>query len=139
MAYTVLSPQPSGLQANETAVQLDTGDLVAVKAICGIESNTGNPSISASARAINTDGSSKLDATGQSITSGFSHVTNQTEIASAGTMAAVQKCVLMAVLGESTNPLWQDNIHQTVLQNASIRTNLASAAHAGPVNASTLL
>jgi len=139
MAYTVMSPQPAGLHAGEIAVTLDTGDHVAVSAVCGIESNTGNPSIVSGARVINTDGTDKLDATGQAITSGFSQVTNQTEISLAGSMSAVQKCVLLAVLGESTAPLWQDAIHATELQNASIRTNLASAAHAGPVNAGSLL
>ena len=139
MNYTVMNPQPSGLQPHESAVTLDTGDLVAVQATCGIEANTGNPSITAGARVINSDGSDKLDAVGQPITSGLSHVTNATEIAAAGSMAAVQKCVLMALLGESTAPLWQDAIHATILQNASIRTSLASAAHAGPVNAGSLL
>lgn len=139
MAYTVMSPQPTGLQPNETAVTLDTGDMVAVQAVGAIEANTGNPSITAGARVINADGTDKLDAVGQPITSGLSHVTNPTEIAAAGSMAAVQKCVLMALLGESTAPLWQDAIHATILQNASIRTNLASAAHAGPVNAGSLL
>ena len=139
MQYTVMNPQPSGLLPNETAVTLDTGDMVALNAVCGIESNTGNPSIVGAARVINADGTDKLDAIGQPITSGFSHVTNATEIAQVGTMAGVQKCVLLAMLGESTAPLWQDPIHQTILQNASIRTNLASAAHAGPVNAGSLL
>ena len=139
MPYTKMNPQPAGLQPNETAVTLDTGDLVAVQAVCGIEANTGNPSIVAGARVINSDGTDKLDAVGSSITSGFSHVTNQTEITAAGSMAAVQKCTLMAVLGESTSPLWQDPIHATILQNSSIRTNLASAVHAGPVNAGSLL
>ena len=139
MSYTVMNPQPAGLQPNETAVTLDTGDLVAVQAVGAIEANTGNPSITAGARVINADGTDKLDAVGHAITSGLSHVTNQTEITAAGSMAAVQKCVLMAVLGESTAPLWQDAIHATILQNASIRTNLASAAHAGPVNAGSLL
>lgn len=139
MAYTVTSPQPTGLQTGETAVTLDTGELVAVAAVSSVEPNTGNPAIVASARVINADGTDKLDAVGQPIKSGFSHVTNTVEIAQVGSMAAVQKCVLLAVLGESTAPLWQDAIHQSVLENASIRTNIASSIHAGQVNAGSLL
>lgn len=62
MAYTVMNPQPIGLHPNETAVTLDTGDLVAVQAICSIESNTGNTSIVCAARVVNPDGTDKLDA-----------------------------------------------------------------------------
>lgn len=139
MSYAVISPQPAGLQPGETAVTLDTGDHVAVSAVCGVQDGSGNVSVTAAARVINADATGKLDANGKAITSGFSHSTNPTEEASVGGIAGVQKCVLLAVLGESTAPLWQDPIHATVLQNASIRTAIASAAHAGPVNTASLL
>lgn len=139
MSYTVMNPQPSGLQPNETAVTLDSGDDVAVSAVCGVQDGSGNIAITASARVINADGTNKLDASGAAVTSGFSHGTNSVEIAAAGSVQAVQKLVLMAVMGESTSPLWADPIHATVLQNASIRTAIASAAHAGPVNTASLL
>lgn len=139
MNYSVMSPQPSGLQPNETAVTLDTGDNVAVLAVCGVQDGSGNVAITAAARVINADGTDKLDANGQPVKSGFSHGTNPTEVAAAGNIQAVQKCVLMAILGESTSPLWQDAIHATTLEGASIRTAIASAAHAGPVDTSALL
>lgn len=138
MSYTVMNPQPA-LQPNETAVTLDTGDHVAVSAASGVQDGSGNVVITASARVINPDGTDKLDANGKAVTSGFSHGTNPTEESSVGGIAGVQKCVLLAVLGESTTPLWQDPIHATALQNASIRTAVASAAHAGPVNTASLL
>lgn len=51
----------------------------------------------------------------------------------------MQKCVLMAVLGEPTAPLWPDPSSAPMLANASIRTYLASAAHAGQVDTGALL
>lgn len=139
MSYTKTTPQPSGLQPNETAVTLDTGDMVAAHGVTGVEPNTGNPAITSSARVINSDGTDRLDATGQPITSAFAHTSTQAEIAAAGGISAVQKCCLMAVLGEPTSPLWTDPIHAQMLANVSIRTAIASAAHAGPVNAGALL
>ena len=134
------NPQPSGLQPNETAVTLDTGDLVAVAASCSVEETSGDPVLTATARVINADGTDKLDVNGQAtLKSAFSHKTCQPEIDAAGGMANVQKCVLMAVLGEPTAPLWQDPICATMLANASIRSNLYAAQHAGPVNTWSLL
>lgn len=139
MSYTVKSPQPAGLQPNETAVALDTGDEVAVAAVCSVASNSGCPVIAATARVINADGTDKLDAQGKPITSAFQHTSCTEEITATGGIPAVQKCVLMAVLGEPTTPLWTDPSCATMLSNVSIRTAIASAAHAGPVNAGALL
>lgn len=139
MSYTLKSPQPTGLQPNETAVSLDTGDEVAVAAVCSVAANSGCPVIAATARVINADGTDKLDAQGKPINSAFQHTSCQEEVAAVGSMAAVQKCVLMAVLGESTTPLWTDPSAATMLSNASIRTAITSAAHAGPVDAGALL
>ena len=89
---------------------------------------------------VNADGSSRIDAAGQEITSGFSHTSNPTELAALGGASVLQKLAVMAVLGEPTSPLWTDPIHASVLENASIRTNLASAAQAGPVtNLATII
>lgn len=137
MSYSVTNPQPP-LQPGETAVTLDSGDIVAIAAICSVESASGNTVVAATARVINADGTNKLDAIGQSMTTAFQHTSNTDEISANG-IAVVQKCCLMAVLGESTAPLWQDPIHATALATASIRTNIASAAHAGPVDAAALL
>lgn len=139
MSYTKVTPQPSGLKPNEVAVQLDTGDLIVVGCDTTIAPNSGNPCITTQARAINSDGTDKLDVNGQPIRSAFTHSSDQTEITNAGGIGAVQKCCLLAALGEPTAPLWQDPIHATMLGNASIRTALASAAHAGSVDAGALL
>lgn len=150
MSYTKLATQPPNLTltivldgtantAPATAVELDTGDIIAVGAVSAIALNSGNPTICAMACAITADGTQRFDALGQPLQSQFTHTTSQSEITQVGSIDAVQKCALMAVLGESTAPLWQDPIHATALQNASIRINLASSTHAGPVNASGLL
>lgn len=139
MSYTVMNPQPSKLQSNETGVTLDTGDDVAVAAVCSVAENSGSPVIAATARVIDADGTDKLDAQGQPIKAAFQHTTCQQEITQVGNMADVQKCVLMAVLGEPTSPLWTDPSCAQMLADASIRTNIASASHAGPVNVGALL
>jgi hypothetical protein len=139
VSYTKTNPQPANLQPTETAVTLDTGDDVAVAAVCSVASNSGCPVIAATARVINADGTDKLDAQGKPILSAFQHTSCQEEVTATGGMPALQKCVLMAVLGEPTAPLWTDPSAATMLSNASIRTALASASHAGPVDAGALL
>lgn len=139
MSYTKTDPQPSGLNAGETAVTLDDGTIVAVQASTTVQETSGCPVITATARAINADGTPKTAPDGSPIASTFHHTSNPAEITDAGGIAAVQRCVLMAVLGEPTAPLWQDPIHATALANASIRTYLASASHAGEVDTGALL
>lgn len=133
MPYTKPDQTPfTDLKPNEFVVTLDTGENVAVCSQITVQQNTGNPAIAVDARVIDATGADAVDAAGQTIRTGFSHVTEQGEIATAGSVQAVQKLCVLAVLGESTAPLWQDAIHATMLQTASIRTNIASAAHAGP-------
>lgn len=50
MSYTVTSPQPPGLQADETAVTLDSGQIVAVAAVCSVSATSGCNVIAATAR-----------------------------------------------------------------------------------------
>lgn len=135
MSYTKPDQTPfaANLTDHETVVLLDTGQAVAVRCECSVEPNTGNLAVAAAARVVNPDGSNWLDNAGQPCESGFSHCSNPAELTSLGGAAALQKLVSMAVLGESTAPLWQDPLHASTLQTASIRTNIASAAHAGPV------
>lgn len=139
MSYTKADPQPAGLNAGETAVTLDDGTIVAVQATTTVQETSGCPVIAATARAINADGTPKTLADGSPIASTFHHTSNPDEVNDTGGIAQVQKCCLLAVLGESTAPLWQDPIHATALANASIRTAILSAAHAGPVDAGALL
>lgn len=129
-----------------TVVQLtDTGDLVAVGAVCIVQPHSGEPTIIAAAKVINSDGTDKQDVNGQPIATSFNHTSNSQELSDAGSgdpsagMPVVQKACLMAVLGEDTSPLWQDPIHASMLATASIRTNILSAAHAGPLAGGSLL
>lgn len=139
MSYEKTSPQPPNLAANETAVTLDSGQIVAVAAVCSVSVTSGCPVIAATAREIDASGNAIKDAHGNPVQSAFNHTTCNTEITDVGSIDAVQKCVLMAVLGESTAPLWSDPSAATMLANASIRTAIASAAASGPVDASALL
>lgn len=121
------------VQPGEYVLKLDTDDMVAVSVIVAVEENTGNPTFAARARAVNADGSSKVDGTGSAIESGFTHTSNSTELAAMGGMQGMQKIVALAVLGEDTGSFLSDTVHQTVKDNASIRINLASAKAAGTV------
>lgn len=136
MPYTkpIQTPFTANLAADEFVVTLDTGQSVAVHVIGSVEPTSGNPVCTAWARVVAADGTDALDAAGQPMKTGFAHTSNPTELISLGGAPALQKIMLMAVLGESTAPLWQDPIHASVLENASIRTNIASSAHAGPVS-----
>lgn len=139
MSYTKTSPVPAGLNPGETAVTLDDGSIIAVQATCSVQDNSGCPVIAATARAVKADGSPQTLPDGSPVASAFRHTSCAQEVTDAGGIAAVQKCVLMAVLGEPTAPLWQDPSAGPMLANASVRTYLASAAHAGPVDAGALL
>lgn len=134
MSYTKPDQSPfTALQLNETVVTLDTGDNVAVRCESSVVPNSGNPAVAAWARVVDATGTDKLDGAGQPIKSALTHCSNPTEVASVGGAAVLQKLAMLAVLGEPTAPLWQDPIHASVLQNASIRTNIAAAKSAGPV------
>lgn len=135
MSYTKPDQTPftANLVDHETVVTLDSGQAVAVRCECSVEPNSGNPAVSAFARAVDASGVSTMDGTGQPIATSFSHCSCPGEVDNLGGVGVLQKLAIMAVLGEPTSPLWQDPIHATVLQNASIRTNLTSAASAGPV------
>lgn len=54
-----------------------------------VEPNTGNANCEVAARQVNQDGTSKLDAMGQPITSGWSHTTNPIELANVGSVQSL--------------------------------------------------
>jgi hypothetical protein len=143
MAYT--KPAQAAFQANldvsinEFVVQLsDTLNYVAVSCVTSIEPNSGNPVFKGKARVVNADGSPMLDSNGARIESTYSQTSTAGEVASLGGSDAVSKQCLLAVLGEATT-LWNDPIHSTQMQNASIRNTLASVPHTGPAATSSLL
>ncbi|HEX5328339.1 MAG TPA: hypothetical protein VFW75_16920 [Acetobacteraceae bacterium] len=110
-----------------------------VQGHCDLQPDSGCPVISATARAVDKTGASLTAPDGSPIAAAFQHTSNQDEITAAGGIGPVMKCCLLALLGEPTTPLWTDPIHATMLTNVSIRTAIASAAHAGPIDAGSLL
>lgn len=138
--YSKPDQEGFALADHEIVVRLDSGELVAVRCEGHVEPHTGNPVVAASARLVNEGGNAVLDANGQPIATAFRHTSNPHEVNALGGIDALRRLVMMAVLGEPTAPLLADPIHATVLDHASIRTNIASAGHAGPVqNIATLL
>ena len=135
MSYTkpVQAPFAANLAPDEFVVTLDTGENIAVRCSTTVTNNTGYAALIPQARQVDASGMTVLDANGHPIVSEFGCNASPADIALAGSMAALQKLAIMGVLGEPTAPLWDDPIHTTMLANASIRTTIASAAHAGPV------
>lgn len=126
------TPFAANLTDHEVVVQLDSGDYVAVCCACSVEPSSGNAVIKAAARVVDGTGADALDADGGAMKTSFSHTSSPQEASELG-IPALQKISMMAVLGESTAPMFQDPIHAVELINWSIRTNIASSAHAGPV------
>lgn len=138
MSYTKTSPQPQNLQPGETAVTLDDGTIVAVSAQSTPQSNNAPSFVSAVARAINADGTQRMDAAGAPITMEFRTTPSAEQANDATQLAAVTKDCMMAVLGEPVT-LLTDPIHANALANASIRNRIAALAAAGSVDAGALL
>lgn len=135
MSYTKPDQTPfaANLAADEFVVTLDTGENIAVRCSVVVENNTGYAMLTPQARQVDATGLTISDANGHPIVSEWGCNASPADITLAGSMGAMQKLAIMGVLGEPTAPLWADPIHTTMLTNASIRTNIASAAHAGPV------
>jgi hypothetical protein len=138
MSYTKTSPQPPNLQPSEAAVTLDDGTIVAVSATSTPQSNNAPSFVSAIARAINADGTPRVDAAGAPITMEFRTTPSAEQANDPAQIAAVTKDCMMAVLGEPVTIL-TDPIHANALANASIRNRLAALDAAGSINAGALL
>lgn len=139
MSYSKTSPVPSGLGADETAVTLDDGSVIAVSADVAPQTNGAPSVIKSTARAIHADGSPVVDAQAQPVTSVFTYTPTVVQANDATQLAAVQKDCLMVVLGEPTTTIMTDPIHAAALANASIRNRLAALAAAGSIDAGALL
>lgn len=138
MSYTKTSSQPAALNAGEIAVTLDDGTMVAVSAHSIPQSNNAPSYISAVARVIRADGTSRLDASGSPIMMEFRTTPSAEQANDSAQLSAVTKDCMMAVLGEPVTIL-TDPIHANALANASIRNRMAALAAAGPVDAGALL
>jgi hypothetical protein len=126
------------LAPDEFVVQLDDGAFVAVSALVFTEPNTGNAVIKAQARQVNGDGSEFIDGAGQTVCAAYTHSADVTCVEQIGGMEEFKRKMLLTVIGEDAQ--WPNPIDKTVLDHASIRTNIAAAFHSGPVtDAASLL
>lgn len=139
MAYT--KPDQTLFQDNleygEFVVQLDSGEYVAVQALCSVEGNTGYTVVKARARVVNPDGSWYFDGAQQTITSSYSFTASPDYINACGGPSGLQRMMCLTVMGENAG--WPDTQDETTMLHASIRTNLAASDHAGPANIGDIL
>lgn len=114
----------------ETVVELDTGDLVAVK--CTVERSDTGVAFMATARAIHEDGEPVLDAVGNPIQTAF-----PLSVPADRLDANLARDCMLAVLGEpiTRDPPWSE----VTLSRVSIRVSLAAAPMVGNVDAGAVL
>ena len=148
MTYTVTSPQPAGLEAGETCVTLDSGQLVAVTLTATPVDNNAGMVFAVQARAIDSAGATVMHGTVPMVTSG-QHLSSHDEVASC-TAAALGKGMILAVLGEplATQTIDSGGVSVTqtipplgsqVLNALSIRNMLATSSGAAAVSAASLV
>jgi hypothetical protein len=160
MSYTLMNPQiparaadavgiAPGLYPDEVAVTLDTGQGVAVYVESTVPDNNAGLNFYASARAINSDGSTQLNGNTQLVTE-FQHASSQAELKAYGA-GPVGLCMVLAALGEPITQVSVVSGDATVEQgmipwdanfllSVSIRTMLAMAATSNTsINAAALL
>jgi hypothetical protein len=132
MSYTKRSDIPCGVE--ETVVQLDTGDLVAVS--CNSKRVDAGVSYRPRARAIDAQGDPLNWPDGRPIETGFTHNTTVERVEALGQEAVNRECML-AVLGEPVQGLfrWSD----ILLSGQSIRVSIAAAAVVGPADPGAVL
>lgn len=148
MTYAVTSPQPSGLLPGETAVTLDTGQLVAVSLTATPVDNNAGMVFTAQARAINADGSTVMHGAVAMLTAG-SHLSSHDEFTRLGA-SVIGKGMVQAVLGEDlatetidsggtsvTQPI--PPIGASALTAWSIRNMLAVSSNASGVSAASII
>ena len=119
--------------AGEQAVELDTGDLVAIS--CTNTRSGSNLCLHARARAVHPDGKPVLDSAGSPIDSEHPHTATADSIAAHGVEALVRDC-MMLVLGEETTVLQPS---PAVRAAADIRAALEAARHEGAVDPGAVL
>ena len=165
MAYSLLTPQPGprdeslswddlgpGLYEDETALVLDSNELIAVSVVPKWLENGGGVSFKGWARWMEPNGQTRLCAHGQHIVTSFSCNVDAVLIEQHG-VEFIAKELLHALLGEPLTTfesqdqegnavtlntlMWSDE----VLLNASIRHALQSVSHTGPmaINAANIL
>lgn len=99
MSYTKQTGIPCG--ADETVVKLDDiGALVAVRCPCERDPQSNMLVFTATARAINADGSQQSDALGRPVITALRHASSAEELASLTANVIARECLYL-VLGES--------------------------------------
>lgn len=136
MTYTIVNPPNVPLQNGEIQVTLDTGQSVAVSTVTHRASGS-NAYVRASARQIDTNGNTVLDANGHPVTSDAHHTFTVTEINAATLPACIKDITLLALgeppllFGTTVNGVVFNALDASVMASYSIRNAIASAAHAG--------
>lgn len=158
MSFTLITPQPAprssaldyddvgpGLYAGETALELDTGDLVAVSVESQWLENGAGVAFKSCARWINADGSTRLCPNDCHIETNASHTADAVSVQAHG-VAALGKEMLLLVLGEEPTLITIDGEEVPIIGwsadvrlNASIRHALACSAETGTSDPATLL
>ncbi len=142
MTYTVVSPQPAGLQATipaptgpytvpGTLVELDTGEYVVLGLHGRQMQNLGCLRIDGSAIVTDATGVPVKDHNDHTTSTGYGCTLAPVDATNPATVKAWRQNVLLALLGEPlTIATIQDDPN---VPGASIRNAIAAAAHAGPV------
>lgn len=121
------------VEAGEIAVELDTGELVAVG--CGRSRVDSGVEFHARARVIVETGASVRDANGKPIVTEFRHAAPVGIVDATGADVIARDCML-AVMGEPVEVVSWGN---ALLAGVSIRVSLAAAQISGPVDAGGVL
>lgn len=111
--YSVITPQPAGLQPAETAVELADGTRVAVSVRAVREPNNTGLTLTGVARCLDLPG----------VRASFTHVASAEDVISQGT-DAIAKQLILALLGEPTIIPWSADL----LSSVSIKNAVALAA-----------
>lgn len=139
-SVSLLSPQPSGLLAGETALKIsqDTSseNLHVAASVKVLPGSDGNPVVLASVRVILPDGSPAQDPNGNTCATQYGISVTPAVLAECTNLTTVQKCILMVALGLPFAPLTVD---ATVASNASIINRALAALANAPVNVASLL
>ena len=132
MTYTKREDIP--VAAGEIAVELDTGDLVAVS--CNRKRVDAGVCYHAKARAVNADGTARTYPSGKLLETEFKHSVSVERVETLTDDAIARECML-ATLGEPLQGLfgWSD----VNLSAWSIRVSIAAAAVSGAADAGAVL
>ena len=137
MTYTIVNPPTAKLQRGEIQVTLDTGQSVAVATVTHRASGA-SAYVRASARQIDANGNTILDANGHPVTAEAHHTFSVTDINAATLPACIKDITLLALgeppllFGTTVNGVVFNPLDAGVMASYSIRNAIGAAAHAGP-------